>query len=139
MKNYTAPLSIDKDGTPLQDAPAPKLAVQRIMSENATASSVITMSQDTTKIEVVTVGTPAILRWVATTDTQASVIGVAGATANYDHVIPPSAKRLFVVPVETGGTYAPSSQVGANVLNGLYKRFAIKTQGIASVYTSEYP
>lgn len=139
MKNYTAPLPIDKDGTPMQDAPAPKLAVQRIMSENATASSVITASQDATKIEIVTVGTAAIMRWVATSDTQASVVGVAGASANYDHVIPPSAKRVFVIPVETGGPYAPSSQVGANVLNGLYKRYAIKTVGIASVYTSEYP
>lgn len=139
MKNYTAPLAIDKDGSPMQEAPAPKLAVQRIMSENATASSVITMSQDTTKIEIVTVGTAALLKWIATTDTQASVVGIAGATANYDHAIPPSAKRVFVVPIETGGPYAPSSQVGANVLNGLYKRYAIKTVGIASVYTAEFP
>jgi hypothetical protein len=137
--NYTAPLNIDKNGTPMHSAPAPKLAVQRFVNENATASSVMTMSQDTTKIEIATGGVQAALRWIPTTDTQASVVAIAGATANFDHIIPPNTYRTFVVPVESSGTQAPSSQVGANRLNGLYQRYALKTQGVGSVLATEYP
>lgn len=139
MKNYTAPLSQDKDGTPMHSAPAPQLAVQRFVNENATASSVMTTSQDATKIEIAAGAATAIMRWVATADTQGSVIGVAGATANYDHVIPANTLRTFVIPIESMPATGYSSQMGANRLNGLYRRYAFKSQGIGSVLSSEYP
>lgn len=139
MKNYTAPIPVDKDGSAMVNSPAPQRAVQRFVNENATASSVMTASQDATKIEIAAGAATAIMRWVATTDTQGSVVGIAGATANYDHVIPANTVRTFVIPIESSGTQAPSSQVGANVLNGLYRRYAFKSQGIGSVLSAEYP
>lgn len=123
----------------MHSAPAPKLAVQRFVSENAAASSVMTASQDATKIEIAAGASTTIMRWVATADTEASVVGVAGATANYDHVIPANTFRTFVIPVESFQPQGYSSQMGANRLNGLYRRYAFKSQAIGSVLASEYP
>lgn len=139
MKNYTAPLAIDKDGTPMFQAPAPKLALQRFVSENGTASSLITASQDATKIEIAAGAATAVMRWVTTAETEGSVIAIAGATSNYDHVIPANTVRSFVIPIESNPATGYGSQMGANRLNGLYRRYAYKSQGIGSVLAAEYP
>lgn len=108
-------------------------------SENASASSVITLTPDTTVLEITAVGaspTGGVMRWVRTAETQASVISDAG-TANFAHVIPGNQVRKFAVPIEV--VYqAPSSMVGANIQNGLYRRVAIKSIGVASVLLTEY-
>lgn len=126
--------------TAMQEYPAPKLAQARYANENATASSVITVSPNTTTLEVAAVGGAAIFRWVPLSDTQGSVVGIAGATANYDHVISKDTIRRFAIPIE--GLYqAPSSFVGNNIDNGLYRRFAIKAAALAgpsSVLVSEF-
>lgn len=109
-------------------------------SENATASSVITMTHDTTALEITTVGVPAFLKWIRTTDTTASVISAA-ATANFDIAIPANWNRPLVVPIESTPTQGQSntaSMVGINRANGLYQRYAIKTAGIGSVIAVEY-
>lgn len=103
--------------------------------ENGVASSVITLTPDTTVLEIAAIGAPAVMRWVRTADTQGSVISAAGG--NFEHVITTSEISKFAVPIET--TYqAPSSLVGANIVNGLYRRVAIKSIGIASVMLSEF-
>jgi hypothetical protein len=129
----------DKFDGIMQEFPAPFLSKARYTNENATASSVISVSQDTTSIEITANGGAAIMRWVATSDTQGSVVGIAGATANYDHVIAANTIRRFAIPIETM-YQAPSSMVGANRMNGLYQRVAIKTAGTgaASVLVSEF-
>lgn len=112
-------------------------------SENASASSTITLSPDTTALEIAAVGaSPAggVMRWVRVGETAAapatSVISAAG-TANFAHVIPANTVRKFAVPIEV--VYqAPSSLVGANIVNGLYRRIAIKSFGVASVIVTEY-
>lgn len=138
MKYYTAPLAIDKDGTPMHSAPAPQKALVTTVSENAGTSSVITVSQDATKIEIVTQGTAALMRWVPTGDGEGSVFGNA-SIMNYDHAIPANSLRTFVIPIEAQPATGYSSQMGANRLNGLYRRFAWRTQGVASVYSTQYP
>jgi hypothetical protein len=120
------------NGIPLYGSPAPVKALVSRLSENAVASSVITMGENTTAIEVAAAAIPALLRWVPTTDTQASV-----TTVNYDHVVPAATVRRFVVPIEAMPTSSSSVQ-GVNRLNGLFQRYAIKTQAIGSVYSSEY-
>lgn len=129
----------------MQEFPAPYLAKARYVNENGVASSVISVTPDTTSIEITANGGAAIMRWVPISETAAvapfaSVIGVAGATANYDHVIPANTMRRFAIPIE--GLYmAPSSMVGSNIENGLYRRFAIKSAtllGLSSVLTSEF-
>lgn len=130
----------DSQGNPMQEFPAPFKAKARYTNENGIASSVITVSHDTTTLEITANGGAAIMRWVASADTEGSVIGIAGATSNYDHVIPANTLRRFAIPIET--TYqAPSSMVGINIENGLYRRVAIKSAtllGLSSVLLSEF-
>lgn len=139
MKDIAAPLPIDKRGTPYQTATPQASAIARYMSENSAASSVISVTHDTTAIEIAAVGAPVFMRWVASTDTQASVIGIAGATANFDHVIPANMWRRFVLPIDNSlGTPAVNSVQGANRANQLYQRFAWKTGPSASIFGSEF-
>lgn len=133
-QNYAKALPRDKGGEPMQEYPAPALALARYSRENAAASSVMTFTDNTTAIEVAAVGGTAVMRWVASSDTQASVVGGASG-ANYDHVIPTNTVRRFVIPVEGQGT---SSIVGMGVQAGLYRRVAVQTTTVASVLTSEY-
>jgi hypothetical protein len=134
--NYSKPLPKDSGNSEvMQDYPAARTALRRITSENAAVSSVITLNDNTTMMEVTALGASAVLRWVPTTDTQASVISAAGATANYDHVIPAGTLRRFVVPQETAGI---TSIAGANIMNGCYQRVAYKSTGIGSVMSTEY-
>lgn len=133
--NYQKPLPKDSGSNEaLQAYPAPFLAIQSRTSENAIVSSVVTMTDRTTALEVTAVGGTAALKWIATTNTNPSVLSGA-ANANYDHIIPAGTMRRFVVPQERQGT---PSIAGANIMNGLYQRVAYITNGAASVLTSEF-
>jgi hypothetical protein len=132
--DYMRPLP---GGAPMTEFPAAIKAKVRSTSENATVSSVITVSQDTVQLEVAAVGQAAAIRWVPTTDTEASIITIAGATSNYDHIIPSGQVRRFVIPIESQGL-GQGSMVGVNRLNGLYRRVALKSSGIGSVLVAEY-
>ncbi len=130
------PLGIGKNGIAFTaDASPIGPSKKQYVNENGTASSVITFTDNTTVVEVAAVDAPVFIRWIPTTDTQASVIGVAGSTANYDDVIPKNTTRIFPIPVETQGT---ASIVGANKQNGLYNRIAWKTGGIGSILAVEF-
>lgn len=100
------------------------------------ASSVITLTDNTTELEVGAIGGGGVvMRWVPAGDTAASVVA-SGGTANWDHFIPPYEVRKFAVPKESQGT---SSIVGLNVQNGLYKRVAwVAATGSSSVFAAEY-
>lgn len=111
-------------------------------SENGAVSSVITLTPDTTVLEIVSIGSaPAggAMRWVKTGDasTAATSVITAAGTANFNHVIPGNVVMKFAVPIETM-YQAPSSMVGANIQNGLYRRVAIKSFGVSSVLLTEY-
>lgn len=134
MNNYAQPLPVDQKGTPMQEYPANKPAYEEWASENAVASSVITLTDSTTTIEISTNGGPAAIKWIASTDTTASVV-TAAATADFDHVVPQNTYRRFVVPIER---YGITSLVGANKQNGLYNRVAFKAFGISSVLMTEH-
>lgn len=123
-------------------APAPYKAIAQALRENGAASSVVTLTQNTTAIEIAAQGAAVAMRWVATTDTTASVVAIAGATANFDHIIPPNSVRRFVVPIESGvnttfGATITSVQ-GQNREYGLFQRMAYATNGVGSVALSEY-
>lgn len=136
-KNYAAGKPMGNNQMPFYDSPPAFKAVVARMSENAAASSVITMSMNTTAIEITTDAQEALLRWVTVGDTDPSVFGNA-SVMNYDHVVPPNTNKRFIVPIEVNNPQGYGSQVGANIENGLFRRFAWKTQGIASVYSNEY-
>lgn len=121
---------------PMYEFPAPFKAQARYYDDNAGVSSVITLTDNTTQIEVGTNGSGAILRWVPATETAAVSPFASVLTSNFDHFIPSNTVRSFVVPKETQGV---NSIVGANVQNGLYKRVAIINPGpVSSVIVTEY-
>lgn len=134
MINPYRPLPRSAGSEAFQEFPAPVLAHRRITSENATTSSVVTLDDKTVQLEIVAVGAPAAIKWIATTDTTASIITAAG-TANFDHVIPTGQMRRFAVPVERQG---PASIAGANIANGLYQRIAWRSLGVGSIMSTEY-
>lgn len=136
MNNPYSGLGVGENGVPFtSDASPIGPAKKQYLSENGTASSVITVNDGTTVVEVGTVGAPAYIKWIGRSDTTASVIAAAGATANFDDYIPANTTRIFPIPIEQQGT---SSIVGANIANGLYNRIAVKTGGIGSVISVEF-
>ena len=123
----------------MQEFPATASLLAVYASENASASSVISVTHDTTILEIAAVGGPAVMRFVSSVaafGAATSVISAAG-TANFDHVIPTATVRRFALPIERFDTN-PTSVQGANRMNGLYNRVAIKSIGVASVLLTEY-
>lgn len=138
MANYAKSLARDRDGAAMTGQVAPFTAINRYGAENASASSVITVSSITTAIEIAAVGGPAVMRWVTSGDTQASVVS-AVASPNFDHVIPTGMFRRFVIPIEKNPQNDTAGSVqGINVAQGLYQRYAVKSIGVASILSSEY-
>ena len=139
MINPYPPLPRDKGQQAMQEFPAPTSVLAIYAGENASASSVISVTHDTTIIEIAAVGGAAVMRWVSSVvafGAASSVISAAG-TANFDHVIPTATVRRFAIPIERQNTN-PQSVQGANRMNGLYNRVAIKSIGVASVLLTEY-
>lgn len=143
-KNYAKGIPMGDNQVPFFESPPPVKAIVATMSENATASSIFALSDNTTAVEIATQGTAAVIRWFSNNDYQTSVgnrsvIAIAGSTANYDHIIPSNAVKRFIVPIEIQKSVgANASFMGARVENGLYTYLAWKTQGIASVFLTEY-
>lgn len=135
--NYAKRLPYETGGSPMQDYPSPfKRQSQNYFEAGlAQKSSVLSLTDNTVQIEVGTTNAPAILRWVPTTDGAAAPAGSV-LTTNFDHYIPKDAVRKFVVPRESNG--AGPSIVGANVLEGLYKRVAVACLTNGSILTTEY-
>ena|SRR3990167_355141 len=143
MINPYPNLPHDKGGQPLQNYGTHASIKAVYASENSSTSSVITLTQDTTVIEIAAIGaspTGGVMRWVtsvAGSNASTSVISAAG-TANFDHVIANNTVAKFAVPIERQDTNTFASVQGANRANGLYRRVAIKSIGVASVLLTEY-
>src|SRR3990167_2169895 len=137
MSNSYAPyLPRDKNGETMQEYPAAIRPKTRYASDNASASSVISVTHDTTALEIAAITTSAVMRWVTTGDTQASIISAADLAENFDHVIPIGTVRRFVVPIESNPQ--TGSVQGINRELGLFQRVAIKSTGVGSVLLSEF-
>lgn len=139
MNNYAKGVPVGNNNIGMTGLVAPYVSTEQYISENGTASSVITLTSLATAIEIAAVGGPAAMRWVTVGDTQASVTATAAA-ANYDHIIPSGMLRRFVIPIEVNAnTFNSTGSLGANPANGLYQRVAVKSLGgVASVLTTEY-
>lgn len=132
---------IDEGGNLMMNSPSPFKANATYNATAAPASSVITLNDNTTLVEVTTSGSSgAVLRWVPVTETAgvspfASVIS-SGLTANFDHAIPPNTVRRFAAPLETRGV---NSVVGVGVQGGYYRRVAVgNAGGVASILVTEF-
>ena len=104
----------------------------------------MSVTHDTTIIEIAATGKAAGMRWVPTTETAAvapagSVVTGAAGTENFDHMIAEGTVRRFAIPIEAipTATFEQSVQ-GVNRAQGLYERFAVISVGIGSVYSTEY-
>lgn len=139
-QQYARFLPTDQTGNAMQEFATPFKANARYSSFNATVSSVITLNDNTTEVEVSAVGQSVAIRWVPATETAsvspfASVI-TAVSGANFDNVVPANYYRRFVVPQEGQGV---ASIVGAGVQAGLYRRMAvISGAAVSSVMVSEF-
>ena len=139
--NYAKNLARDVGGAAMQHLPAPIKAQTVVNTTNAVASSVISLTQHTTSLEVGAFGGQGVvIRWVAVGETAAvaprgSVVS-SGLGANFDHFIPEGTVRRFVVPRETIGAHVGA----AGSINGLYQRVARVSAGItaSSVLLTEY-
>lgn len=129
-------LGRDAGGSEMFDFAIPFVALEEDLSENNVVSSLITLTDNTTEIEVAAVGAAAAIKWIATGDTIGSVITAAGTTADFDFVIPPNMMRRFPVPIEK--FVAQTSVVGLNKQYGLYNRVAVKSVAIGSILTTQY-
>lgn len=138
--NIAAGLPVDERGNVMQEYPAPFKANARYGTNNATVSSVITLNDNSTVIEVAAVGQSVAVRWVPATETAAvspfaSVI-TTGVTANFDYTVAKDTVRRFVTPIETQGV---NSVVGIGVQAGAFRRVAIMSSGtVSSVMVSEF-
>lgn len=138
-QNVYKNLPRDKADVPMQEFPTPYKALAANASDNNTVSSLITLNDNTTVLEIGALATGAALRWIPTTETAgvspfASVITTV-AGYNADNTIAPNTVRRFAVPIESQGT---SSTVGLNKQAGLYNRVAVRSFGIGSVLTTQY-
>lgn len=132
MANYAKGLPIDKNNVAMQEFPAPAIAQEQYTIENAVASSAISLTPNTSSLEVATYGGQgAVIRWIPVSETAAAAgakasVVASGLGANYDHHIPAGMLRRFVVPKETIGQVA-GGQIGS--VNGLYQRVAVINAG----------
>lgn len=144
MRNSATPIPVDRSGSSLQEFPSPVLSQARVLTENAVASSVISLQPNTTVIEVsANAGNGAVIRWVPVTETAAAAgakasVVASGLGANFDHHIPAGTLRRFVVPQETQGIGTGNHQIGSTM--GLYQRVARINAGAvpSSVIVAEF-
>lgn len=134
VNNYTR-LATDQGGHDLQEFAVPFVALKKDASDNNSASSLITLTDSTTTIEIHAIGGAAAIKWISTSNTNPSVVTTAGATADFDLAIPANYFRRIPVPQETIGT---ASIVGLNKQAGLYNRVAVKSVGATSVLTLQF-
>ncbi len=140
--NYTKLVPRDQGGGALLDYPSPVVAAARSVLTNANVSSMLNLHPDATQIEVGSFGSSGcVIRWVPKSEWSGTGVApygsvvASGVGANYDHFIPSSNYRNFVIPKDTAGL--PTGQAGS--VNGLYQRIAIINAGISSsVLVTQY-
>lgn len=139
--NYAKPLARDVNGNELQEGGVPFKPNARYSSNNATVSSVITLNDNSTGVEVAAIGAAVAIRWVPTTESAAvspfaSVITLAGVTSNFDYIIAKDTVRRFTAPQEGAGV---ASIVGLGVQAGTYRRMAVVSgSAVSSIMVSEF-
>lgn len=122
MLGYASPQPVDRNGYPIQsDQPTPAVALVTTIS-GTLLSSVITLDDRATTIEVNTTGGgAAAIKWFG------SVVGNPSVTiTTFDNVVPATWFRKFVIPVSVQGIGTSGSIVGGyGAQNGLYKQVAV--------------
>lgn len=139
---YAPPTPKGRDGIPKVFYYPAKIALASQNKENASVSSILLLTHDTTEIEVAAAGQNVAGKWLTQANIDNSVAGTsvisAAGTANFDFTIGNNTVRRFVVPIATVNQNQSSIQ-GVNRLEGLYPAVAFKTfAGTGSVLTMEF-
>lgn len=134
MASYARRLPIDQNNNTFP-APPPFTSYQS-QSGNPSASSILTLTQNTTVLQVMSIGGNSgnagiIGKWAGN-----AAVSVTGS--NFDFMVNSGQVSTFVVPQSVMGNSA--SIQGANTQNGLYPLVALKwaTAQASSVLTTEY-
>lgn len=134
-------IPLDVNRTAMQNFTGVASLLAVYSSENAAVSSVITLTQDTSSIEISAVGGPAVMRWVRNDSGSGAPTSVVSAAsgANFDHVIPSGDVKKFVVPNDQSLPPVQAGSVqGTNRQYGLMRRVAYKSVGVASIMVNEF-
>lgn len=139
--NYSPGTPVDRYGSPKVNYPPAKVSLQSTDKENASVSSILLLTHDTTEVQVLAINQAIAGKWISQANIDSSVAGTsvitASGTANYDFMIASGAEKRFVVPIATLNQAQQSVQ-GVNRLEGLYPGVAFKTfAGAGSVLTVE--
>jgi len=142
MSNYAPDTPYGKGGMPKDGYPPPKVSLASTNKENASTSSILLLTHDTTEIEVAAAGQNIAGKWISQANVDASVAGTsvltAAANANFDFMVGNNLVRRFVVP-RSVSVSAPGSLMGVNRAEGLYPAVAFKTfAGNGSVLTAQF-
>lgn len=134
--NYANGIPVDERGNPMQGLPPPVIALATTTAVT-NISSIVTLNNNTTDIEVASLNAAAAIKWIGVNAAQTSVIASSLGTSNFDHVVPSGTLRKFVVPRETQGIAGPAL---ANSVHGLYQRLAVIpiSAGVSSILVTEY-
>jgi hypothetical protein len=130
--NYARPMGKDRNDVPFFPTHIPTSTLGSVTRENASASSVTTLTDLTSVVEVTAVTTAAGIRWAVN---QATSVITAAGTANFDNIIPANTTRTFIVPRRT---QAVPSISGINSQEGLFGNIATISTGVGSVLLAQY-
>lgn len=129
--NYAARLPLEKNNVPYQYVSA---VTKQTTAGSPSASSVITLSPNTTTVEITAYGT----------NSGASAIwgrwGSSSVTASTaDFIVNTGTSKLLAVPINTTSS-SPASVAGANAANGLFSTISLNNAlaAAASVLVIEY-
>src|SRR3990167_2636424 len=95
MRNFYPETPFGKQNEVKVGYPPAKVALESHNKENASASSVMAFTHDTTEIEVAAVTQTIAGRWAANQAT--SVVTETGAGANFDFIVPSGEIRRFAI------------------------------------------
>lgn len=129
-KNYAmgSPMGNNQVNFTTEAPPAIKAIATTVRDAISPASSITTLTVNTTAIEVLASGGTGYIRWMSQTLVDSSVAGtsiLATGAANFDHAIPANTVRRFVVPISIqNNSEGYGSAVGANTANGLFRNVA---------------
>lgn len=120
--------------------PPATVALANWNRENASASSILLLTHNTTEVEVGAFATGAVGKWLSQAVVDSSVAGTSVISAavggNYDFIVGTNTYRRVVVPIATNvANYG--SVMGVNRRHGLYPALAIKSFGVGSVMVIE--
>ncbi len=121
MNGYASPQPVDRFGNEVQpEQSSPVVAISTTIS-GTQLSSVITLDDRATVVEVTTGGGAAVIKWFG------SVVASPSVTiTTADNALPSNWIRRFVIPISVMGVASAGSIVGGfGAQNGLYKQIAV--------------